>query len=84
MRPIATDLWCGVCVVCVRHEMAPCENGGPIEMPFGMWSGMGPSNHVLDGGLDPPGEMAILGWGRGRPIVKYRDCLLYTSDAADE
>ena len=32
---------------------------------------MGHSNHVLDGGLDPPGERAILGWGRGRPIVVF-------------
>ena len=46
---------------------------GTIEMPFGMWGGMGDSHHVLDGDPDPPREWAILGWGRGRPIVKYRD-----------
>ena len=27
---------------------------GLIEMPFGMWGGVGSSNHVLDGGPDPP------------------------------
>ena len=27
-------------------------------MPFGMWGGVGPSNHVLDVGPDPR-------WGRG-------------------
>jgi len=44
-----------------------------IEMPFGLWARMGPINHVLDGGPDPPWEGAIL--GKGSPIVKYRDCL---------
>jgi len=46
----------------------------PIEMPFGLWTVVGPGNHVLDGGLDPfvGREGAILkGWGKGRPIVKY-------------
>ena len=48
----------------------------PIKMPFGMWSWVGDRHHVLDGpdkGPDPPREGAILGWGRGHPIVKYRD-----------
>jgi len=40
-------------------------------MPFGMCGGVGHSHHVLDGGPDMPRELAILGWGRGRPIVKY-------------
>ena len=30
------------------------KTAGPIEMPFGMWGGVGHSNHVLDGGPDPP------------------------------
>jgi len=38
---------------------------------FGMWAWVGPSNHILDGGLDPSDEGAILGWGRGCPIAKY-------------
>jgi len=36
---------------------------------------MGPENHVLDGGPDPPWEGAILDGAEGRPIVKYRDTL---------
>jgi len=28
----------------------------PIEMPFGMWTRVGPVNHVLDGGPGPPCE----------------------------
>ena len=31
----------------------PAKTAGLIEMPFGMWGGVGHRNHVLDGGLDP-------------------------------
>ena len=30
------------------------ETAGSIEMAYGVWGVVGPSNHVLDGGLDPP------------------------------
>ena len=40
----------------------------PVEMPFGLRTRVGPRNHVLDGGLDPPWEGAIL--GKGWVIVK--------------
>jgi len=33
----------------------------PIEMPFGLWARIGPRNHVLHGGPDPPWKGAILG-----------------------
>ena len=46
---------------------------GLIEMPFGMWDGVDHSHHVIDGVRIPPRKGAILGWGRDRPIVKYRD-----------
>jgi len=52
----------------------PAKTAGLIEMLFGTWGGVGPSNpsnHVLDGGLDPPGEGAFLGWRRDRPTVNY-------------
>ena len=42
-------------------------------MPFGMWGAVGDSHHVLDWGSGHPRVGAILGWGRDRPIVKYRD-----------
>ena len=57
MRPIATDMW--------RGPRYPAKTAGPIEMPFGMWGGVGHSNHVLDEGLNPPGERAIFGVGKG-------------------
>ena len=33
--------------------MSPEETTGSVEMALGMWGAVGPSNHVLDGGLDP-------------------------------
>jgi len=30
------------------------KTAGPIEMPFGMWGGVGHSHHVLDGVRIPP------------------------------
>jgi len=48
----------------------------PIEMPFGLRTWLGPRDHVLDGGSDPPMGMGKFGGGEnGRPIVKYRDFL---------
>jgi len=32
----------------------------PIEMPFGLWTQVGPRKHVLHGGPDPPCEGAII------------------------
>ena len=46
-----------------------------IEMPLGLRTRVGPRNHVLDGGSDPPWEGAILR-GKGAPHLKYRDTLL--------
>jgi len=34
--------------------MYPAKTAGPIEMLFDVWGKVGPSNHVLDGGPDPP------------------------------
>ena len=31
----------------------PGKTAGPIELPFGVWGGVGDSHHVLDGGPDP-------------------------------
>ena len=67
MRPMATELvaW-SVCVfVCVRNGEESCKTAEPIEMPFGMWVRMGPSNHVLDRSVEsPPGEGEILEAGK--------------------
>jgi len=49
-----------------------------IKMPFGLWTWVGPRNHVLDQvlyGIQIPHAKGQF-WGeKGRPIVKYRDTL---------
>jgi len=39
-------------VVCLSicHSREPCKTAEPIEMPFGLWTRVGPGNHVLHGG----------------------------------
>jgi len=32
----------------------PAKTAAPIEMPFGLRNPVGPKNHVLEGGPDPP------------------------------
>ena len=43
-----------VCESVVCHDDVLWQMAGPIEMPFGMWDGVGDSHHVLDGGPDTP------------------------------
>ena len=59
MQRIAADVWHGVCVSVTKWHSA--KTAGPIKMPFGTWAQVGPCNHVLDGGPDPPWEGAIFG-----------------------
>ena len=40
--------------------MSPAKTDEPIEIPFGLWTRVGPMNHVLDSGADPPFEWAVL------------------------
>jgi len=34
--------------------VSPAKTAEPIELPFGLRTWVGPGNHVLDGGSDPP------------------------------
>ena len=43
----------------------PAKMAGPIELPFGMWGGVGDSHHVLDGSPDPPTGSGNFGVGKG-------------------
>ena len=42
-----------VCTECVAHIGEPAKTDEPIELPFGMWTRMGPGNHVICGDPDP-------------------------------
>ena len=78
MRPIVTDVPWSVCVrararvrvcvcVCVVHIGKPCpaKTVEPIEMPFGL---VGPRNHMLVVGPDPPTGTVTLGACTGYPL----------------
>ena len=67
MRLIVTD---GVASsVCRSVAIAsPAKNAEPMEMPFGMWTRVGPENHVLDGGPDPPMGMGNFEGERDVPL----------------
>ena len=62
-----------VCLCLCITVRYPARTARPIEMPFDMWGGVGHINHIIDGGLDPPGEGDNFGVSKGRLIVKYRD-----------
>ena len=65
-RPIVKYRDILAAVVCAKMAEA-------IEMPFGLSARMGPRNRAVDGGPDPHGKGQF--WGKGVPIVKYRDTL---------
>jgi len=57
--------------VCLSVALVnPAKTAEPNEMLFKLRTG----NHVLDGGAESPWEVAIF-WGKGHPIVKYKDTL---------
>ena len=56
--------------------VSPAKKAEPIVMPSGLRTWLGPRDHVLDGGSDPPWEGAnfyIVKYNRD--IGKYRDIL---------
>jgi len=63
-------------VVCRSVTLvSPAKMAAQIELPFGSRTWVGPGNHVLDEGPDPPmGSGKFLG-ENGHPIVKYKDTL---------
>ena len=77
MQPITTDVWrdVSVCVSVCPSRNGTLKTAGPIEMPFGVWGGVGPSNHVLDGRPDPtPRETGMLGHSTTRCGVSSTYC----------
>ena len=55
--------------------VSPAKTAAPIEMPFRLRTWVGPRNHVLDGGPDPPLGRGNFEGAKGHPSVKYRDTL---------
>jgi len=64
MRPTAADrvAW-SVCLSVTI--MSPAKAAEPIGMPFGMWTRLGPSNHLLDEGRSPHAKWQFFEGERG-------------------
>jgi len=54
MRPVTDRLAWSVRLTVSRSVCHSAKTAEAIEMPFGLRAWMGPENHVLDEGLDPP------------------------------
>jgi len=63
---------CSLICVSVCLLVTPAKMAQPIELPFGLWTRVGPRNHALVRDPNPPGEGAVLG-DVSRLIVKYRE-----------
>jgi len=60
------------CKVYGHFAVICAKTAKPIEVLSGLWAHMGPRNHVLDEGPDPPWEGAILvDMGVQSSIVKF-------------
>jgi len=73
MRSIVTDriAWSvGRSVTLV----SPAKTAEPIEMPFGLWAGMGPRNHVLVGSPEMLRDVAMATMGSAWRIRLNRPC----------
>ena len=71
-------LYASVCVRCVRL-LSCVETDEPIEMPLGLWTWVGPRNHVLGmywvGARIPRGKVVILEVGKRPGSANFRQIL---------
>jgi len=68
MRPTARDVVWSVCCLCVclfvgrnSEHCEPYKTNEAIEIPFGIWTRVGPTNHALGGGPDSRQEKGQFG-----------------------
>jgi len=55
-----------------RHSAVSCaKTVEPIEMPFGLWTGIGARKHVLDGVQIPHAKEQFLGNGHARACRRH-------------
>jgi len=75
MRLIVTEgvVW-SVCLSVCRYVtiLSPAETAEPIEMPFGMWTWVGPRNHVLCEGERRAGHCKVTGISAVIELCKKR------------
>ena len=78
IQHIVADVLCSVCLLVSTVSCA--RTAELIEVPFGICTWVGLRNHILGGGLDPPGEGAIFGY-ISKPAVKHREVTWYVASA---
>jgi len=71
MRPIVTDRVARSVGLSVCYTSDSAKTAEPIEMAFGLWTRMGPRNHVRWGSRSPHGKGKL--WEKGAPIIKCRN-----------
>ena len=69
---------CSIVCLSVGHIDEPCKMAEPIELPFGLWTRVGPRNHVLDWFQIPHWKGQIMGFPEyykalGRSLHSRRD-----------
>jgi len=73
MRPTVTDgvaRFVGVSVGRSVTIVNPAKTAEPIEMSFGLWTQVGPRNHIFDGGPGLPMRTSNFERTRGGPLCK--------------
>jgi len=75
--------WGSIAAHCkvMGHSTVSCaKTAEPIDMPFWIKILVGPRNHVLDGGADPPREKAIFGVSGPFKSIGHLHCSSRCSD----
>ena len=67
------SVFCLTVYMCLLDtSVSPTKTDEPIQIPFSFWSLIGPRNHVLGWGPDPPG-VGVFFLGGGMSRRKYRE-----------
>jgi len=64
--------------------VSPAKTAELIKMLFGLRTRVGPGNHALDGGPDPPMGRGNFEAGKWRSIVRYRDTAVICAKMAEQ
>ena len=73
------------CLVCLLDTtISPIKTDEPIKMPFGLWTRVGQTNHVLGGGSRSPQGKGQFGGTGPTPLQNiWRDSCTETAEPID-
>ena len=66
MRPVVADVAWSASVCLLDTTVSPTKTDELTVMPFGLWTLVGPRNHVIGGARISPGKGEF--WGCSSPI----------------